>query len=152
MKHLTSSINTITLLGILVQHLAIYRLEDSTVQAPLDFSENFDNYDPSRFLTKIPNGNSCIRNGVLWTRGEGGGKYPPMIHLGLTPLQVEAKDLAISFRFRFLQQDSLIWFFIDGDDGFGSVDHLLRVKQLPTGVQLQIDDHSLDPNHPKRQT
>ena len=51
-----------------------------------------------------------------------------MIHLDLTPLKIETQNLAISFRFRFLQQGSFIWFFIDGDDRFGSVDHLLRVK------------------------
>jgi hypothetical protein len=151
MRNLTSSIKMITLFGILVQLLAIYPLDDSTAQPPSDFSENFDNFDPSRFQTKIPNRNSRIRNGVLWTRGQSGGKYPPMIQLDLYPRQVEAKDLEISFRFRFLQQDSLIWFFIDGDDGFGSVDHMLRVKLHPTGVQLQIDYHSLDPNHPERQ-
>ena len=151
MRSLTSSIKTITWIGILVQLLAIYPSTDLTAQAPFEFSENFDNFDPRRFQTKIPNQNSRIRKGVLWTHGESGGKYPPMIHLDLTPLKVENKDLEISFRFRFLQEDSLIWFFIDGDDGFGSVDHLLRVKLLPTGVQLQIDSHTLDANHPDRQ-
>lgn len=150
MANLTSSIKTITWIGILVQLLAIHTAEDLTAQAPFEFSENFDNFDPSRFQTKIPNQNSRVRRGVLWTHGESGGKYPPMIHLDLTPLKVETKDLEISFRFRFLQQDSMIWFFIDGDDGFGSIDHLLRVKLLPTGVQLQIDHHSRDPNHPDR--
>ena len=150
MANLTSSIKTITWIGILGQLLAIYTAEDLTAQAPFEFSENFDNFDPSRFQTKIPNQNSRVRRGVLWTHGESGGKYPPMIHLDLTPLKVETKDLEISFRFRFLQQDSMIWFFIDGDDGFGSIDHLLRVKLLPTGVQLQIDHHSRDPNHPDR--
>ena len=150
MRSLTSSIKTITWIGILVQLLAIYPSTDLTAQAPFEFSENFDNFDPRRFQTKIPNQNSRVRRGVLWTHGESGGKYPPMIHLDLTPLKVETKDLEISFRFRFLQQDSMIWFFIDGDDGFGSIDHLLRVKLLPTGVQLQIDHHSRDPNHPDR--
>ncbi|MDA7889020.1 hypothetical protein N9A79_00435, partial [Pirellulales bacterium] len=44
-----------------------------------------------------------------------------------------------------------VWFFVDGDDGYGSVDHMLRVKLMRTGIQLQIDSHSLDPNHPDRQ-
>ncbi|MEQ1841639.1 MAG: hypothetical protein ABL994_14625, partial [Verrucomicrobiales bacterium] len=38
-----------------------------------------------------------------------------------------------------------------GDDGFGSVDHLLRVKLLRQGVELHVDGHSLDLAHPQRQ-
>ncbi len=34
---------------------------------------------------------------------------------------------------------------------FGSVDHMLRVKLLRDGVQLEVDAHSKDPNHPQRQ-
>ena len=45
----------------------------------------------------------------------------------------------------------MVWFFVDGDDGYGSVDHMLRVKLMRKGIQLQIDSHSLDPNHPDRQ-
>ncbi len=45
----------------------------------------------------------------------------------------------------------MIWFFVDGDDGFGSVDHMLRMKLTRTGIQLQIDAHSLDADHPERQ-
>jgi arylsulfatase A-like enzyme len=115
-------------------------------QAPFSFSETFDEFDPARFQTKIPNGNTQVRDGVLWTRGESGGKYPPMVYLG-----VEGKDLEISFRYRHLEDGGMVWFFVDGDDGFGSVDHMLRVKLNRTGVQLQIDSHSLDPNHPDRQ-
>ena len=100
----------------------------------------------SFFLTDIPNKNTEIRDGVLWTRGESGGKYPPLVSLG-----VDGKDLTISFRYRHLEQGGMVWFFVDGDDGYGSVDHMLRVKLMRTGIQLQIDSHSLDPNHPDRQ-
>lgn len=115
-------------------------------QVPFSFSETFDEFDPARFQTKIPNENTQVRDGVLWTRGDSGGKYPPMVYLG-----VEGKDLEISFRYRHLEDGGMVWFFVDGDDGFGSVDHMLRVKLNRTGVQLQIDSHSLDPNHPDRQ-
>lgn len=100
----------------------------------------------SFFLTDIPNKNTEIRDGVLWTRGESGGKYPPLVSLG-----VDGKDLTVSFRYRHLEQGGMVWFFVDGDDGYGSVDHMLRVKLMRTGIQLQIDSHSLDPNHPDRQ-
>jgi arylsulfatase A-like enzyme len=115
-------------------------------RSPFSFSETFDEFDPARFQTKIPNSNTQVRDGVLWTRGESGGKYPPMVYLG-----VEGKDLEISFRYRHLEDGGMVWFFVDGDDGFGSVDHMLRVRLNRTGVQLQIDSHSLDPNHPDRQ-
>ena len=53
-----------------------------------DFYENFQNHtDTLRFVTTIPNKNSEVRDGTLWTRGESGGKYPPMRSLG-----VEGKD------------------------------------------------------------
>ncbi len=100
----------------------------------------------SFFLTDIPNKNTEIRDGVLWTRGESGGKYQPLVSLG-----VDGKDLTVSFRYRHLEQGGMVWFFVDGDDGYGSVDHMLRVKLMRTGIQLQIDSHSLDPNHPNRQ-
>ena len=115
-------------------------------QAPFSLNETFEDFDPARFQTRIPNKNTEVRNGVLWTRGQSGGKYPPMVYLG-----VNGKDLDISFRYRHLQRGGMVWFFVDGDDGFGSVDHMLRVKLNRTGVQLQIDAHSLDPNHPDRQ-
>ena len=78
--------------------------------------------------------------------GESGGKYQPLVSLG-----VDGKDLTVSFRYRHLEQGGMVWFFVDGDDGYGSVDHMLRVKLMRTGIQLQIDSHSLDPNHPDRQ-
>ncbi|MGB1706829.1 MAG: LamG domain-containing protein [Rubripirellula sp.] len=156
MKIIPKTIKVITWAGILAPILVIHATEKLIAQAPLDFTENgftenFDKFDPSRFQTEIPNRNSRIRKGVLWTSGDSGGKYPPMIRLDLAPLGLAAQDLEISFRFRFLEQNCLIWFFIDGDDGFGSVDHLLRVKLLAGGVQLQIDSHSLDANDPRRQ-
>ena len=114
-------------------------------QSPQSFSETFDSFDPARFHTKIPNRNTEVRDGVLWTHGQSGGKYPPMVYLDVT-----GRDLEISFRYRHLQDGGMVWFFVDGDDGFGSVDHMLRVKLLRKGVQLQIDSHTLDANHPNR--
>jgi len=103
-------------------------------------------FDAKGFLTPIPNKNTSVREGVLWTRGSSGGKYPPMVYL-----PVDAKDLTISFRYRHLTAGGWLWFFVDGDDGFGSEDHMLRVKLLREGVQLQVDAHSKDANHPMRQ-
>ena len=114
-------------------------------EEPFHFHETFDDFDASRFRTKIPNPNTEVREGVLWTRGESGGKYPPMVYL-----DVAGQDLDLSFRYRHREDGGMVWFFVDGDDGFGSVDHLLRVKLLRNGVQLQVDAHSLDPDHPDR--
>lgn len=109
--------------------------------------ETFDaRFDPTRFLTPIPNKNTEVRDGVLWTRGSSGGKYPPMVYL-----PVQGKDLTMSFRYRHLAAGGWLWFFVDGDDGYGSEDHMLRVKLLRGGVQLQVDAHSKDANHPMRQ-
>jgi len=103
-------------------------------------------FDAKRFTTPIPNRNTGVRDGVLWTRGASGGKYPPMVYL-----PVQGDDLTVSFRYRHLGDGGWLWFFVDGDDGFGSVDHMLRVKLLRDGIQLQVDSHSKDPNHPQRQ-
>jgi len=100
-------------------------------------------FDAKLFLTPIPNKNTSERDGVLWTRGASGGKYPPMVYL-----PVDGKDLTISFRYRHLAAGGWLWFFVDGDDGFGSEDHMLRVKLLREGVQLEVDGHSKDANHP----
>ena len=105
-----------------------------------------ESFDPKRFTTRIPNKNTEARNGALWTRGSSGGKYPPMVYM-----PVEGTDMTLSFRYRHLQERGWLWFFVDGDDGFGGVDHMLRVKLLRNGVQLQVDGHSLDPKHPRRQ-
>ncbi len=114
---------------------------------PIEIHETFDaNFDAKRFTTPIPNKNTEVRNGALWTHGSSGGKYPPMVYL-----PVQGKDLTISFRYRHLANGGMLWFFVDGDDGFGSVDHMLRVKLLRDGVQLEVDAHSKDPNHPRRQ-
>ncbi|MBL9114448.1 MAG: hypothetical protein JNJ83_05525 [Verrucomicrobiaceae bacterium] len=111
------------------------------------FRETFGpEFDAKRFLTPILNKNTSVRDGVLWTRGSSGGKYPPMVYL-----PVEGKDLTISFRYRHLAEGGWLWFFVDGDDGFGSEDHMLRVKLLREGIQLEVDAHSKDPNHPLRQ-
>jgi hypothetical protein len=103
-------------------------------------------FDAKRFLTPIPNKNTSVRDGVLWTHGSSGGKYPPMVYL-----PVEGKDLTVSFRYRHLADGGWLWFFVDGEDGFGGEDHMLRVKLLRTGVELQVDGHSKDANHPLRQ-
>ncbi len=110
--------------------------------------ETFDaKFDASRFLTPLPNKNTEVRDGVLWTRGSSGGKYPPMVYL-----PVRGQDLAISFRYRHRGAGGWLWFFVDGDDGHGSTDHMLRVKLLRAGVQLEVDGHTLDPKHPQLQT
>lgn len=119
---------------------------DAAAEESFVARETFETGDTAAFSTKIPNKNTVVREGVLWTRGESGGKYPPMVYL-----PVEGTDLEISFRYRHLERGGMIWFFVDGDDGFGSVDHMLRVKLLRDRVQLQVDAHSLDPEHPRLQ-
>lgn len=119
----------------------------ATAAEPFTFSETFDApFDASRFTTLIPNKNTTVRDGVLVTRGESGGKYPPMVYL-----PVAGADLGISFRYRHTGEGGWLWFFVDGDDGFGSIDHLLRVKLLRHAVELQVDGHTKDPGHPLRQ-
>ena len=103
-------------------------------------------FDAKRFLTPLPNKNTQIRDGVMWTHGSSGGKYPPMVYLAL-----DGKDLTISFRYRHLSSDGMLWLFVDGDDGYGSVDHMLRVKLLRDSIVLEVDAHTKDPKHPQRQ-
>ena len=111
---------------------------------PFAFRETFDApFDASRFTTPIPNKNTSARDGVLRTRGQSGGKYPPMVYL-----PVAGRDLEIRFRYRHAGPGGWLWFFVDGDDGFGSVDHLLRVKLQRNLVELQVDGHTKDPAHP----
>jgi hypothetical protein len=120
-------------------------LRAEPVPAPID--ETFGaEFDAKRFSTPIPNKNTEVRDGVLWTHGASGGKYPPMVYM-----PVEGKDLAVSFRYRHLGDGGSIWFFVDGEDGFGGEDHMLRFKLLREGVQLQVDAHSKDEKHPLRQ-
>ncbi|MFZ9401075.1 MAG: hypothetical protein ACO29H_10145, partial [Opitutales bacterium] len=78
-----------------------------------DFGPGFE---PKKFLTPIPNKNTSVRDGVMWTRGASGGKYPPMVYLAL-----DGKDLTMSFRYRHLEKGGMLWLFVDGDDGYGSV-------------------------------
>jgi hypothetical protein len=111
-----------------------------------EFHETFEPIDLKRFTGPIPNKYTEVRDGVLWTRGSTGTPYPPMVFM-----PVEGKDLAISFRYRHLGEGGWLWFFVDGDDSFGSVDHLLRIKLLRDQIQLEVDGHSLDPDHPQRQ-
>ena len=110
------------------------------------FHENFEESDPSRFTTKIPNEYTEVCDGVLWTHGQPEGAYPPIVEL-----PIRGHDLEISFRYRQLGDGEWLWFLVDGDDGFGSVDHMLRVKLLRKEIQLQVDAHSLDGDHPLRQ-
>lgn len=123
--------------------VAGFRLGAPTAVIEENFGESFD---ASLFTTPIPNKNTKVRNGALWTQGSSGGKYPPMVYL-----PVSGRDLKISFRYRHLSEGGWLWFFVDGDDGFGSVDHMLRLKLLRDGVQLQVDGHSLNASHPMRQ-
>ena len=110
-------------------------------------SEDFGvTFDAKKFITPLPNKNTSIRDGVMWTHGSSGGKYPPMVYLSLA-----GKDLTMSFRYRHLDKGGMLWLFVDGDDGFGSVDHMLRVKLNRDSVVLEVDAHSLDPKHPLRQ-
>lgn len=112
---------------------------------PVSLTETFgDDFDPKRFLTPIPNQNTTVRDGVLWTRGDSGGKYPPMVYLPVT-----GDDLDLSFRYRHLGAGGWLWFFVDGDDGLGGTDHLLRVKLTRDAIQLQVDGHTFDTGHPR---
>ena len=111
------------------------------------FVETFDaKFDAKRFTTPIPNKNTEVRKGVLWTRGASGGTYPPMVYL-----PVEGNDMSNTFRYPHLGDGGWLWFFVDGDDGFGSVDHMLRVKLLRDSVTLEVDAHTKDPSHPRVQ-
>ncbi len=132
-------------------HLIVFLVVLGTVchsiQAADSILETFDaTFDAKRFSTPIPNKNTEVREGVLWTRGASGGKYPPMVYL-----PIEGRDMTLTFRYRHLGEGGWLWFFVDGDDGFGSVDHMLRVKLLRDSIQLQVDSHSLDDKHPLRQ-
>jgi uncharacterized sulfatase len=106
--------------------------------------ENFDTLHPTHFITPLPNKNTDLRNGALWTRGSSGGKYPPMVYM-----PVNGIDLTFSFRYRHLGDGGWLWFFVDGDDGLGGTDHMLRVKLLRDGVQPEVDHHTLDKHHPR---
>ncbi len=133
----------ILLTALLIPLQSLHAADTKTVP----FKETFDTgFDAKRFTTPIPSKNTEVRDGVLWTHGASGHKYPPMVYL-----PVKGKDMTISFRYRHLGQGGMLWFFVDGDDGFGSVDHMLRVKLLRSGVKLQVDSHSLNANHPLRQ-
>jgi hypothetical protein len=105
-----------------------------------DFGPGFD---AKKFLTPLPNKNTSIRDGVMWTHGSSGGKYPPMVYLALG-----GKDLTMSFRYRHLEQGGMLWLFVDGDDGFGGTDHMLRVRLNRDSVVLEVDGHTFDKSHP----
>jgi hypothetical protein len=105
-----------------------------------DFGPGFD---AKKFLTPIPNKNTSIRDEVMWTRGASGGKYPPMVYLAL-----DGKDLTMSFRYRHLEKGGMLWLFVDGDDGYGGTDHMLRVRLNRDSIVLEVDGHTFDKSHP----
>ncbi|PHS03320.1 MAG: hypothetical protein COA78_18360 [Blastopirellula sp.] len=123
---------------------SLHALEKSS-KPPFRGHETFDVLKPEHF-TKFPEKNSRVREGVLWTHGKSGNKYPPSVGI-----PIAEKDCTLSFKYRHLGDGGMIWFFINGEDGFGSFDHLLRVKLTRAGVAVQVDGHSKDANHPKRQ-
>tara|TARA_R110002096_G_scaffold74283_20_gene176141 strand:+ start:1077 stop:1760 length:684 start_codon:yes stop_codon:yes gene_type:complete len=114
-------------------------------KAPIQGHETFADYKPEIF-TQFPTKNSEVRDGVLWTRGESGGKYPPTVGF-----PIAETDCALTFHYRHLGDGNMIWLFINGDDGFGGFDHILRVKLTRNSVGLQVDSHTKDPNHPDLQ-
>ena len=137
--------HSLCIIGLLFAQIGNVKAADPGPIPPIHETFGAD-FDAKRFSTPIPNKNTEVRDGVLWTRGSSGGKYPPMVYL-----PVEGKDLTISFRYRHLGDGGMVWFFVDGEDGFGSEDHMLRVKLLRDGVQLEVDAHSKDEHHPLRQ-
>jgi hypothetical protein len=68
--------------------LLLLLARDVQSQNAFVFRESFENFDFSSFRTKIPNKNTQVRNGLLWTRAKVGEKYPPMVYL-----DVDGKDL-----------------------------------------------------------
>lgn len=113
----------------------------SMASEPSDIHETFDDLDPVRFLTPIPNRHTRVRDGVLWTRGGPQQGYPPLLYM-----PIQGTDLAISFRYRQLGDGEYVWLLVDGDDSFGGTDHVFRVKLMRNGIQLQVDGHTLDAN------
>jgi len=105
-----------------------------------DFGPGFD---AKKFITPLPNKNTSIRDGVMWTHGASGGKYPPMVYLAL-----DGKDLTMSFRYRHLEKGGMLWLFVDGDDGYGGTDHMLRVRLNRDSIVLEVDGHTFDKSHP----
>lgn len=105
-----------------------------------DFGPTFD---ARKFLTPIPNKNTSVRDGAMWTHGASGGKYPPMVYLALG-----GNDLTMSFRYRHLENGGMLWLFVDGDDGYGGTDHMLRVRLNRESIVLEVDGHTYDKNHP----
>lgn len=114
-------------------------------KAPIEGHETFDTHKPE-IHTQFPEKNSEVRDGVLWTRGESGQKYPPTV-----AFPVQLTDGTFSFRFRHLGDGNMFWLFINGDDGFGGFDHVLRVKVTRKAVSPQVDAHTMDPKGPNVQ-
>ena len=127
--------------------LTLFTSDSRADTALVPIHETFGpDFDAKHFSTPIPNKNTEVRDGVLWTRGSSGGKYPPMVYM-----PVDGKDIIITFRFRHIGDGGFLWFFVDGEDGFGGEDHMLRVKLLRDSVHLEVDAHSKDEHHPLRQ-
>ena len=98
MKHILT-----LLTALLLAPLAALNAADDKPKA---IHETFDaSFDAKHFTTPIPNKNTEVREGVLWTRGSSGGKYPPMVYL-----PVEGKNLTITFRYRHLGDGGWLWF------------------------------------------
>ena len=111
-------------------------------KVPIEGHETFDEFKPEIF-TQFPEKNSKVRDGVLWTGGESGKKYPPTV-----AFPIEVTDGTFSFRYRHLGDGNMFWLFINGDDGYGGFDHVLRVKVTRKAVALQVDAHTMDPSGP----
>jgi hypothetical protein len=61
-------------------------LPAAEMPAPVPIQESFgSDFDAKRFSTPIPNKNTQVRDGVLWTHGSSGGKYPPLVYLPVEP-------------------------------------------------------------------
>ena len=95
------------LLIILILAQSLTALERSK-KPPFKGHETFDDTSTERF-SSFSVKNSTFRNGVLWTKGESGRKYPPTVRI-----PIEVTDCTISFRYRFLGEGGHIQFFVNG--------------------------------------
>ncbi|MCX7007718.1 MAG: hypothetical protein NTY53_10810, partial [Kiritimatiellaeota bacterium] len=74
MKHSHTTLPLfIALLLALPAALRAAEATQTTFSVREDFGPGFD---AKKFLTPLPNKNTTIRDGVMWTRGSSGGKYP----------------------------------------------------------------------------
>ena len=145
MKKLSHSNLTLVLgLSIILLSLEVFSASKEKAKLkPFKGHETFDNLSEKRFI-KFSKKNSEIKNGVLRTHGKSGSKYPPQVEI-----PIDEMDCTISVRFRHLGEGNLLYLFIDGDDGFGGQDHMLRVRINRNSVRVQVDNHTKDPKDPK---